>query len=72
MVERLIRRLRLIEPRDRLVRVKSWWPHYDGRYWCWPVMLIDQYGYQRCSVAPCWNRNRLRALLKGTSDNGQG
>lgn len=62
--ERLLRLLRLLGPRDKLVKVKSWVPYREGGYVFWPVMLVDQpqHGY-RATIAPRWCRARLRDLF---------
>ena len=60
--ERFLRRLDLLSPRDRLVRVKSWRPTWDGRYLCWPTMLVDGLSH-RSTVQPVWDRVRFRRLV---------
>lgn len=42
--------------RARLVKVKSWLPHWDGRYVCGPGLLVQQRGGGRETVWPviCW------------------
>jgi len=66
--ERLLRWLKLIGPRDKLVRVKSWVPYICEGYLYWPVMLLDQptHGY-RATVVPRWDWIRLRNLFKKES-----
>lgn len=66
MSERLIRFLRLIEPKDKLVRVKSWRPYWDSRYHCplWPTLLVDRHGGCRCTSQPLWDRARWRHVFR--------
>jgi len=59
----LISRLRLIEPDDRLVRIKSWRPRWDEHGPLWPTMLVDLRGGQRMTVQPVWDWERVRLLL---------
>lgn len=65
--ERLLRSLRLIEGRERLVMVRSWWPtlSLDPRWRGieWPCMLIDR-GGSRSSTVPLWNWNRIAYLWR--------
>lgn len=70
MLQRLFRWLDLIGPRDKLVKVRSWAPYWDGKELTWPTMLIDQYGYRRCGISPVWDRVRLRQLFQRRSNDG--
>ena len=63
MAEWLIRFLRLIEPGDSLVRVKSWRPSWDKHGIGWPMMLVDQRGRWRITTMPIWNWERVRLLI---------
>ena len=63
MAERLLHWLKVLQPGDRLVKVKSWMPWWDGKYVCWPTMLVDRPG-TRMTIAPCWNAWQVRALLR--------
>lgn len=64
MSEIIVRLLRLIDTRDKLVKVQSWRPYWDGRFICWPTLLIDQAGIYRRSVSPCWNWPRIKSVLR--------
>lgn len=61
--ERFLRAIDCIQGRERLVMVRSWVPHWDGRFICWPTMLVDCISY-RAGVSPCWDRVRIRLLAK--------
>jgi len=61
--ERLIRRLKLIEPNEKLIRVKSWWPSYDPHGPAWPLMLVDRRDGRRWTIVPIWDWERVRLLL---------
>jgi len=63
VAERIVRGLRLIEPKDKLIRVKSWWPSPDKYGVAWPLMLVQKHGGPRWTCAPIWNMDRLRALF---------
>lgn len=52
--ESVLRAVGAIDRDDKLVRVKSWWPYWDGRYLCWPTLLVDVKGYKRMTVSRCW------------------
>ena len=64
--ERLVRFLRLIEPKDKLIKVKSWWPEWDSKYHCplWPCMLYDSASGGRMTGWPLWDRARWRKVLR--------
>jgi hypothetical protein len=62
--QRLFRWFDLIGERDKLVRVKSWKPYWDGRHLSWPTILVDQDGYQRRTISPVWDWVRVRSLFK--------
>ena len=60
--ERFLRAIDCIHDRDRLVLVRSWLPHWDGQFICWPSMLLDGPAY-RSGVSPCWDKVRIRLLF---------
>ncbi len=66
MTEWFIRLLRLIQPKDKLVRVKSWRPSWDGRHRCpaWPLMVVDCQGGSRFIGQPLWDRARWRDVFR--------
>jgi len=59
-----LRRL-LDDPRDKIVRVKSWRPSLGGHGIEWPTMLIDQLGYRRMTVSPVWDGAMMRHVFMG-------
>ncbi len=50
----------LLEPGDKLVKVKSWRVSFGRHGPEWPRLLIDRRGGRRESVTPCWNKGRFR------------
>lgn len=64
--EWIIRKLRLIEPKDRLVKIKSWRIGWDSRYRCptWPTYLVDRHGGGRYTSTPLWDRARWRHVFR--------
>lgn len=45
---------------DKLVRVKSWLPSYDGHWLGWPTLIVDRWFGERETSTPCWLRVPLR------------
>lgn len=66
MSEWFVRLLRLIEPSDKLVRVKSWRPviYWEKRELWWPCLLIDRRGGSRITGWPVWDWPRIRDVLR--------
>ncbi len=62
-MERFLRAINCIQGRDRLVKVRSWMPVWDGRFVCWPTMQVDCINHY-ATVSPCWDRVRIRLLAK--------
>ena len=42
-----------MDERDKLVRVRSWWPTLDKYGIGWPTLLVDRVGIGRVST-PIW------------------
>jgi hypothetical protein len=62
-MKRLIKFL-LLEERDKLVRITSWWPNRSDRGICeWPHMLIDR-PHLRMHASPAWDRARFRDIWR--------
>jgi hypothetical protein len=63
LLQLILRNCELINPRDRLVRVKSWIPRFNEKWQMeWPVMLVDCVSY-RAGVVPIWDKVRWYRLL---------
>lgn len=50
----LVRWLGGWEPKDKIVRVKSWTPTFDKQGMWWPTVSIDRNGYRRETSTPLW------------------
>jgi hypothetical protein len=53
VTERLLRWLGCIDEREKLVRVKSWWPSWDRHGIGWPTLLLDK-SYCRVTATRIW------------------
>lgn len=56
---------------DRIVRVKSWLPSWDGNWLGWPTLLIDKRSGRRETSTPCWlcKNNAQRPLTTTEMDS---
>jgi hypothetical protein len=64
MIEFIMKKMKLLEQRDKLVRVKSWRPWFGPHGLEWPTMLVDAYGYRRVTTSPVLDRTWIRILLR--------
>lgn len=55
--------------RDKLVRVKSWWPSIGPYGIEWPTLLVDRLGRTRVTETPVWNRAMVKHFLFGRSED---
>ena len=53
----------LLDPNEKIVRIKSWWPSREKHGIEWPVMLIDNRWGRRMTVAPIWDRAMFRFVF---------
>jgi hypothetical protein len=51
------------EPGEKIVRIKSLWPSFGPHGVEWPVLLVDTRLNQRMTIAPVWDRVRIKLTL---------
>lgn len=65
----LLRKLQILEPTDKLIKVNEWWPPWrdpeKGDFY-WPNgICVESRGGQRQTMSPIWERNRILNLFFG-------
>lgn len=62
LLEHVLRRCEILDEKERLIKVRSLRPYFNGRTLEWPVLIVEKPG-QRASVVPVWDRVRWYRLL---------
>jgi len=63
MIQALLRWMKLIGPRDKLVRIKSLRPWFGPHGIEWPVLLVDG-PWGRMTIVPVLNSSWMLAVMR--------